>query len=631
MEFTSKNIRCNSGKFYCLPLRFEQNRLQQELSQFREADWEPDVTSADGDATIIMVSVGGTSNYDLALSGQVAPTASLGRCPYFQQVLASFQTPVSRCRLTRLRGATKTPVQTNRNYHWYRRASIYIPILTNQSTELFCCDKSIRMTAGDAWTLDHTLPHWMINKSSQDCVHLVVEIKGFPASEETSSQNIPYMPDHRAEIDLEPYFFEVLMPQEIDVLSTDLLSEIGDRVISHDDFAAIERIIAGFREQWKTAFTRFGHHSTGELTYQDLILHFNEEIVPGTKKWLSPTGKGKYAIDVIRSMLLMTPPPPKRISRHLVAKRKIKAKIGSGENAYHQDGMDGHESRLPFQGPVFNRPIFIVSAPRAGSTLLFNTLSHFPALWTIGEESHELIEGIEGLHPSTHDFHSNRLTEADATPPVSVALRERFVRELQDREGRAYLGIPMEQLPGEIRFLEKTPKNALRIPFLKAVFPDALFIHLYRDPEENISSIMEGWRSRRFVAYRDLPGWPFREWSFLLVPGWSSLRDCSLAEIAAYQWKAANACISEDLQALPESDRCFIRYSDLIGKPKETMEKISEFAGLDWDPRIEQVVSKSLPVSQMTLSAPSPDKWRRNEEEILAALSHWNDQRYFSG
>ncbi len=212
------------------------------------------------------------------------------------------------------------------------------------------------------------------------------------------------------------------------------------------------------------------------------------------------------------------------------------------------------------------------------------------------------------------------MTEVDALPHISAVLQKRFVQELQDRDGRAYLDLPIKQRPDKIRFMEKTPKNALRIPFLKSVFPDALFIYLYRDPRENISSMMEGWRSRRFIAYRNLPGWPFKEWSFLLPPGWSSLQNCSLVEIAAYQWKAANSYILDDLKTLPKFSWHLVRYSDLISKPKQTISQIRHFAMLQWDQRVEQVVSQSLPISQMTLSTPSPDKWRKNEMEIAAVL-----------
>jgi len=58
----------------------------------------------------------------------------------------------------------------------------------------------------------------------------------------------------------------------------------------------------------------------------------------------------------------------------------------------------------------------------------------------------------------------------------------------------------------------------------------------------------------------------------------------------------------------------------MIRAPKKTISEISQFAGFDWDQHIEQKLSQSLPVSKMTLSAPSPDKWRKNEKDIATVL-----------
>jgi hypothetical protein len=681
-------------EFYRLHLHFEPTQLRQELSQFSETDWGSYFTAAAGNTSIIMVSVGGIFNHDFAISGQTKPTAFLERCPYFRQVLKALNSPISRCRLTRLTGTSETPAQEDCNYHGFRRIFICVPIVTNSAVKLYCNNRSIQMAAGDAWIFDHTQQHWMVNGADQDCIHLIIETKGSYAFEKMLAQaeqpygssdhrpnnvpvqNLPYLPNNDSQIDLEPYCFEVLTSQEISELTTDIFSEAKQAQMLHSEFLALVQTIEIFKNQWEKTFSQFGHHSRGELAYQNIILYFDEQIVPKVKKWLSPNSKGRYAINVISSMLLMSPPAPKRLSRHLLTKKRLKAKptvhwdvyYQRVDNAEYQAGFQRLQRlpnllpilesfRLPltldemwhrfcaklevtkdelteavqklmalelltenFQVPKFDRPLFIVSAPRAGSTLLFNTLSHFSELWTIGEESHELIENIEGLHPSTHNFSSNRLTEIDASPHISTTLQKRFAQQLQDRNGVAYLDLPVKQRHNQVRFMEKTPKNALRIPFLKSVFPEALFIYLYREPTENISSMMEGWRSHRFIAYRNLPCWPFKEWSFLLPPGWSSLQNCSIVEIAAYQWKAANSYILDDLQALPKSCWCLVRYSDLIQKPKETISQVSQFAGFQWDQRIEQVVSQSLPISQMTLSTPSPDKWRKNEMEIATVL-----------
>ena len=266
------------------------------------------------------------------------------------------------------------------------------------------------------------------------------------------------------------------------------------------------------------------------------------------------------------------------------------------------------------------RPLIIVSAPRAGSTLLFETLAHFSDLWTIGEESHEIIEGIPALHPAAHGFASNRLTAADATPEVMALLQDRFARQLQDRRGQQLIDLPTTERPAQVRLLEKTPKNALRIPFLRALFPDARFLFLYRDPAENISSILEGWQSQRFIAYRSLPGRPHGSWSFLLPPGWEALREKSVVEIAAYQWQVANTTILDDLAALPRATWSLVRYTDLAREPRQTIQQIAQFAALSWDNQVEQRVAQSLPPSSMTLSAPAADKWRKHASQLEPLL-----------
>ncbi len=118
---------------------------------------------------------------------------------------------------------------------------------------------------------------------------------------------------------------------------------------------------------------------------------------------------------------------------------------------------------------------------------------------------------MRGLGIPAANFDSNCLDESHARPEIVTLLRERFDQALRNRDGAA-------PPPGRIRMLEKTPKNALRIPFLAKVFPEARFIYLHRDPHQVLSSMMEGWESGRFTMYRNLPGWTGeREWSFLLT------------------------------------------------------------------------------------------------------------------
>jgi hypothetical protein len=266
---------------------------------------------------------------------------------------------------------------------------------------------------------------------------------------------------------------------------------------------------------------------------------------------------------------------------------------------------------------LFDRPVIILAAPRSGSTLLFETLAEAPQIWTVGGESHQFIEGLRPLNPMSGQVDSNRLDASHATGRIEQVLRRRFAQSLQDRDGRP---LSPEQLPERLRFLEKTPKNALRQPFLEKVFPGAFYVHLVRDPRPNISSMMEAWKSGRWVTYPRLPGWRGPPWSLLLPPGWQGLRGCSLAEICAFQWDSANRVILDDLEKLPPERWLACQYDDLTQRTEPLIRKICEFAGLDLDDRLVQHISGALPLSRLTQTAPDPEKWRKNETVILPVL-----------
>jgi len=129
-------------------------------------------------------------------------------------------------------------------------------------------------------------------------------------------------------------------------------------------------------------------------------------------------------------------------------------------------------------------------------------LAQAAGVYTIGGESHQLIESIAALRPGRGVVRSNRLTRRDATSAIVAELRKRFGGRVHDRDGKP-------PPPGaRVRLLEKTPKNALRVPFLLEVFPDAQFIFLQRERRANLSSMMQAWRAKGWITYRQLPGWP---------------------------------------------------------------------------------------------------------------------------
>lgn len=651
------------------PLPLDLRPLLQDLEQLGEAAWSTQAAGGLGNTEAIpLIAVGGTMNGDFAIAGPLQPTPALGACAHIRQVLQWLRVPLGCCRLVRLPAQTETPTQADHSYHGFRYQPLQVPLLSDPAVLWYCDDQSQHLTVGKLWQCDHYRRYRWVNASDRPAIHLVIEVPiggsiggsiGGPTQGSIAGLRVDPMADLMADLMADPltdplakprttpivqplpattpgaiaavpssptspsatqapsappaedlpvvpYQFQILNPEEmvqlLGILGQDLAQSPS---LSPEHLSQVTAALQTFGQAWRQAFERFGCDRRGELTYQGLLLNLKSEVGRLLNRSLATPGQGRWAWTVITSQLTTAPRPVlRKLDRQLLVKRSVQP-------------FDLPE---PESLPQFDRPLFIISTPRAGSTLLYETLSQFPDLWSIGEESHDAIEGIPELHPASHGYPSNRLTAAAATPAVTQLLRQRFTQKLQDRRGEAFLALPPEQRPTSIRFLEKTPKNALRVPFLRAMFPDARFIFLYREAKENISSLMEGWRSRRFISYYNLPGWAPGDWSFFLPPDWPQLAEATVAEIAARQWAVANGQILEDLAAIDRGHWCFVPYAELVRHPRQTLRRISDFAGLSWDPDLDAKVADALPVSKMTLSAPSPDKWRKNGQDILAVL-----------
>ncbi|WP_405223292.1 sulfotransferase family protein [Lentisalinibacter sediminis] len=272
---------------------------------------------------------------------------------------------------------------------------------------------------------------------------------------------------------------------------------------------------------------------------------------------------------------------------------------------------------------ILSRPVIIVSAPRAGSTLVFEQLMRLPGFWSIGAESHGIYAAFPALRAENAALDSGALGERHADPATCDLMRRVFLTLLRDHRGRRWLALPESERPFAVNLLEKTPRNALNIPFLRRVFPEARFVFLHRRAESNIASLIEAWRvglaDGRFVTFRDLPGWDREAWCFLLPPGWRALRGRPLAAVAAFQWAAANNAILDALQS-SRTDYTVVRYEALLAEPRRELGRISAWAGSEAS---VDSVPGTLPLSRTTLTPPRADKWRRHEQAIDAARPLW--------
>lgn len=269
--------------------------------------------------------------------------------------------------------------------------------------------------------------------------------------------------------------------------------------------------------------------------------------------------------------------------------------------------------------------VIVLGAPRSGTSVLFETLARHSMLWSLGTESHAVLEGP--FHPSHFGWESNALSPLDLDPATARRLRSDFWRRAKPANGdsASRLETELRRALG-IRLLEKTPKNCFRIEFLAAMFPRVRFLFLRRDGRETVSSLMDGWRAAgRFETY-ELPvplhisGYSGQKWCFVLPPGWRSLVSSSLEEVCAHQWASSIDAVLKVLPSLRARGLVYeLAYEDLIARPREVLANTLSFLGLPWE---EGLLSggDTLRVTN-TVTPPAPGKWRtRNGPAIERIL-----------
>jgi len=110
------------------------------------------------------------------------------------------------------------------------------------------------------------------------------------------SNDVPYLPNRDSQPTWKPDGLQILTPAEIGKLTTEILSELENSQISPQELQKLSTGIQEFRRNWEKAFSRFGNQYSGELTYRNLILNFEETI-------RLPQLESRNAISTITSML----------------------------------------------------------------------------------------------------------------------------------------------------------------------------------------------------------------------------------------------------------------------------------------------------------------------------------------
>jgi hypothetical protein len=154
------------------------------------------------------------------------------------------------------------------------------------------------------------------------------------------------------------------------------------------------------------------------------------------------------------------------------------------------------------------QPIFLLSMPRSGSTLVQRVLGAHRAISTAAEPWL--------LLPHAYALRESGIA-AEYTQPVAARAIREFIDRLPEGEDdywRALRAFVLELYtkvadPGATYFLDKTPRYHFIVPEIGRLFPDAKLVFLWRDPLAVVASICETWTRGRWTVDRwkaDLDG-----------------------------------------------------------------------------------------------------------------------------
>lgn len=163
-----------------LPFLFDIQKLSADLNTCQAIEWGLHFNKNDFTGTwtsFALRSVSGKESDILAtprVSYQDTPT--LEKCPYFKEIIDSFDCPKETVRLLSLSPGSyiKEHKDADGGYedNFFR---VHIPIQTNEKVIFRLNGQTLSMKPGECWYANFNLPHYVSNEGENDRIHLVLD------------------------------------------------------------------------------------------------------------------------------------------------------------------------------------------------------------------------------------------------------------------------------------------------------------------------------------------------------------------------------------------------------------------------------------------------------------------------
>jgi hypothetical protein len=206
--------------------------------------------------------------------------------------------------------------------------------------------------------------------------------------------------------------------------------------------------------------------------------------------------------------------------------------------------------------------VFVVGVNGSGTTMLADALGRHPALYMLPQES-KVLPYFAHRYPDavlTDAAQRARLARELATTrafyrtngsrPVDLGLAENLPPNLAGIVDRLYRHFASSS--GKVRWGDKSPMNLQHIALLAERFPDAQFVHIYRDARDAAQSFHRRWRQE-----------PRR---------------------SVWRWKCAVRDGQAQGRALGAARYLEVSYERLTNDPKACLQEVARFLTLPFDP-----------------------------------------------
>ena len=230
-------------------------------------------------------------------------------------------------------------------------------------------------------------------------------------------------------------------------------------------------------------------------------------------------------------------------------------------------------------------PVFILGCGRSGTTILGNLLAQHPSVTYL----HEHRPLWTSAYPETDIWSEHAITrrgklaftESDVNPRKTRALRKLFALELQ-KSRRPIL-------------VEKLPINNFRLPFIRGMFPDCRFIHIWRN----------GLEVARSIETMSLQGRWFRpdqyRWNMLAEYAQSMPETApvpalcqSYYEKGLLEWRVSTQAVTSFLGRLPQDNWLEVSYSAFVADPLGTSERLTDFLHLTPEQTVRDFIQQNV-------------------------------------